>query len=316
MVPLLYLFSHRSETPNVSQSSKKMNSKELGLVLGQQLLGVDDLHYGLWSDDLPLGFSNLAEAQQRYTDQIINALPAAKDGETGQQTRVIDIGCGTGHILAQLLERGFAADGLVPAPKLAEQVRQRLAAHSDKSTRLFESTFEQFPIDERRAYYDAALFSESYQYIPMSASFPILAQIVKPGGLVVICDFFKTEHAGDGRPGDKSFGGGHKMHEFYTELGKHPFSLLEDIDITRQVSPNIKLLDETLMLRLVPAGQTLDRYLRENHPRIWGLIKAVFKMFFGKKIKKQKYKYFTGHRTQAVFERYKTYRLLVLRRDA
>ncbi len=312
MASLLYSPGNRSETPNVSQSNKKMNSKELGLVLGQQLLGVDDLHYGLWTDDLPLGFANLAEAQQRYTDQIINALPRAEGGKT----TVIDIGCGTGHILAQLLDRGFVADGLVPAPKLAEQVRQRLAAHSDKPARLFESTFEQFPIDERRAYYDAALFSESYQYIPMSASFPILAKIVKPGGLVVICDFFKTEHAGDGQPGDKSFGGGHKMQQFYTELGKHPFSLLEDIDITRQVSPNIKLLDETLMLRLVPAGQTLDRYLRENHPRTWRLIKAVFKLFFGKKIEKQKYKYFTGHRTQAVFERYKTYRLLVLRRDA
>lgn len=300
----------------MSQSSKKMNSKELGLVLGQQLLGVDDLHYGLWTDDLPLGFANLAEAQQRYTEQIINALPAAKNGETSQQTRVIDIGCGTGHILAQLLGRGFAADGLVPAPKLAEQVRQRLAAHSDKPARLFESTFEQFPIDERRVYYDAALFSESYQYIPMSASFPILAQIVKPGGLVVICDFFKTEHAGDGQPGDRSFGGGHKMQQFYAELGKHPFSLLEDIDITQQVSPNIKLLDETLMLRLVPAGKTLDRYFRENYPRIWGAIKSVFKLFMGKKLAKQKYKYFTGNRTQKVFERYKTYRLLVLRRDA
>ena len=289
-----------------------MNSKELGLVLGHQLLGVDDLHYGLWTDDLPLGFANLAESQQRYTDQIINALPSAEGGET----KVIDIGCGTGHILVQLLERGFVADGLVPAPKLAEQVRQRLATHKDKPARLFESTFEQFPIDERRAYYDAALFSESYQYIPMSASFPILAQIVKPGGLVEICDFFKTENTGDGQPGDGSFGGGHKIRQFYTELGKHPFSLLEDIDITKQVSPNIKLLDETLMLRLVPAGQTLDRYLRENYPRSWGMIKSIFKLFLGKKIENKKYKYFTGNYTQAVFERYKTYRLLVLRRDA
>ncbi len=67
---------------------------------------------------------------------------------------------------------------------------------------------------------------------------------------------------------------------------------------------------------LIPAGQTLDRYLRENYSRTWGMIKSVFKLFFGKKIEKQKYKYFTGNRTQEVFERYKTYHLLVLRRDA
>jgi SAM-dependent methyltransferase len=300
----------------MGHSTNKMNSKELGLVLGQQLLGVDDLHYGLWEDDLPLGFSNLAIAQQRYTDMIINALPSPENGDSSHQTRVIDIGCGTGHILAQLLDRGFAADGLVPAPKLAEQVRKRLEMHGNTQARLFESTFEQFPIDERRGYYDAALFSESYQYIPMSASFPILAQILKPGGTVVICDFFKTEHAGDGQPGDRSFGGGHKMDQFYRELEKHPFTLVSDEDITHKVSPNIKLLDETLMLRLVPAGQTLNRYLSENYPLTWKTIKGIFKLFFGKKITKQKHKYFTGNRTQAVFERYKTYRLLVLKRNS
>ncbi|MBL1276659.1 MAG: class I SAM-dependent methyltransferase [Ectothiorhodospiraceae bacterium] len=301
---------------STSAKKDKMNSKELGLVLGQQILGVNDLHYGLWEHDIPLSFANVAEAQQRYTDRIIDALPSANGGGTGGGTKVIDIGCGTGHILGQLLDRGFVADGLVPAPKLAEQVRKRLAERSSKPARLFEATFEQFPVDEYREGYDAALFSESYQYIPMAASFPILAKIIKPGGVIVICDFFKTEHAGDGQPGDKSFGGGHKMSTFYEELEKHPFSLVQDEDITHLVSPNIKLLDEALMLKIVPAGKTLNRFLTENYPRTWGIIKAIFKLFLGKKIEKQKYKYFTGNRTQAVFERYKTYRLLVLKRDS
>jgi SAM-dependent methyltransferase len=299
--------------------NKKMGSKELGLVLGQQLLGVDDLHYGLWEDDLTLSLGNLAEAQQRYTDMIVSALPSAEGGNT----HVIDIGCGTGHILAQLIGRGFLADGLVPAPKLAEQVRDRLEKCSTtmdpnsnkRPARLFETTFEQFPMGEHSNYYDAALFSESYQYIPMSASFPILAHIVKPGGMVVICDFFKTEHDGDGQPGDKSFGGGHRMDQFYYELGKHPFTLLRDEDITKKVSPNIKLVDETLTQKLIPAGQTLNRYLTENYPKTYGLIKKTFNLFLGKKLQKQKYKYFSGFRTQAVFERYKTYRLIVLKRD-
>jgi len=32
----------------------------------------------------------------------------------------------------------------------------------------------------------------------MEASFELLQKILKPGGKVVICDFFKTEHHGDG----------------------------------------------------------------------------------------------------------------------
>ncbi len=295
-------------------NNEKMSSRELGLVLAQQLLGVDDLHYGLWDDDLPLTFSNLAEAQQRYTRMILDALPSPEEGGA----RIIDIGCGTGHLLMQLLERGYCADGLVPAPKLAEQVRKRLADHGEpveKSVHLFESTFEQFPVDEYAGYYDTAVFSESFQYIPLSASFPILEQIVRPGGRVVICDFFQTEQTGDGGPGDRSFGGGHRMQAFYTALDQSAFTLLQDLDITRQVSPNIRLLDETLTHKLLPAGQTLNRYLSTNYTTSWRVIRALFRTLFRKKLEKQKYKYFSGHRTQAVFERYKTYRLLVLKRE-
>jgi len=291
--------------------NEKMSSRELGLVLAQQLLGVDDLHYGLWEDDLPLSFSNLAEAQQRYTNRLLEALPAPANGAV----RVIDVGCGTGHLLTQLLERGYCADGLVPASRLAEQVRKRLAKYPDTSATLFEQTLEAFPVDEYSGYYDVALFSESFQYIPMSASFPILECIIRPGGRVVICDFFQTEHSGDGGPGDRSFGGGHRMETFYAALHKYRFSLVSDEDITRQVSPNIRLLDETLMHRLVPAGQTINRYLSTNYARSWRFTRAAFRLLFRKKLEKQKYKYFSGHRTQAVFERYKTYRLLVLERE-
>jgi len=44
----------------------KMSSRELGLVLAQQILDVEDLHYGLWDADLELSLGNMAHAQQRY----------------------------------------------------------------------------------------------------------------------------------------------------------------------------------------------------------------------------------------------------------
>jgi SAM-dependent methyltransferase len=282
-----------------------MHSRELGLVLAQQILGVDDLHYGLWDNDLELKLSNLGQAQQRYTELLIGALPPPQPGPV----RVLDVGCGTGHTLAQMLDRGYQADGVVPSPSLAKLVRQRLLQRPESAARLFECKFEDFPAEQHAQRYDVALFSESFQYINMDASLRILQTILKPGGIVVICDFFKTERHGDKGPGDRSFGGGHKMQEFYRKIAGTRFTLLRDEDITRRVSPNLELLNDLLLNTVKPVGLTLDRYFSSNWPRLSWIARKLLR----KKLEKANYKYFSGHRNRETFERYKTYHLLVYR---
>lgn len=282
---------------------EKMHSRELGLVLAQQILGVDDLHYGLWDDDLELKLTNLGMAQQRYTDYLIAALPSPQPGPV----RVLDIGCGTGHVLGQLLARGYLADGLVPSASLAKLVRTQQAEHSDKQSRLFECRFENLPVDELAQTYDVALFSESFQYISMDASFGLLQKILKPGGKVVICDFFKTEHHGDGGPGDGSFGGGHSMAEFYRKVKESRFELIRDEDITTRVSPNLQLVNDLLRNTIKPVGVTLNKYLSDNYPKLSWIAQKLLR----KKLDRMNYKYFEGHRSKKTFERYKTYHLIV-----
>lgn len=282
-----------------------MHSRELGLVLAQQILGVDDLHYGLWDSDLELKLTNIGIAQQRYTDTLLATLPPAQPGPV----RVLDIGCGTGHILGQLLDRGYSADGVVPAPALAKLVREQMAKRPGNDAHLFECRFEEFPADQRLGQYDVALFSESFQYISMDASFALLQKILKPGGLIVICDFFKTEHHGDRGPGDRSFGGGHKLTDFYAKIKTTRFAPLRDEDITTRVSPNLELLNDFLLNTIQPVGQSLNRYLSSNYPRLSWIARKLLR----KKIDKANYKYFSGHRSKEIFERYKTYHLMVYR---
>lgn len=176
----------------------KMGTRELGLVLGRQLLGIEDLHYGLWDADLPLNLANLAAAQQRYSDMLLAQLPDPAHGNV----RVLDIGCGAGHLLRQMLDRGYQVDGVIPAKDLAKAVRARLVGDTGYQPRVFECKFEDIPLEECRQRYDVALFSESFQYIPLSASLPLLRQILRPGGMLLICDFFKTEAHGDRGPGE------------------------------------------------------------------------------------------------------------------
>ncbi len=279
-----------------------MHSRELGLVLTQQILGVDDLHYGLWDADLELKLSNMGIAQQRYTDFLFAALPAPQPGPV----KILDIGCGTGHMLAQLLTHGYQADGLVPSASLAKLVAKQQAKHKDKESRLFQCRFEDLPVEELAHTYDVALFSESFQYIQMDSVFNLLQKILKPGGKIVICDFFKS-NLKDIDPGDGSFGGGHTLSDFYLKIQESTFELLRDEDITARVSPNLELCNTILQDSVKPVILTLKKYLSDNYPKIYWVIHRLLR----KKIDRINFKYFDGHRNKQTFERCKKYHLIV-----
>jgi len=285
-------------------ATHKMDSRELGLVLGKHLLGVDDLHYGLWEPGLEPALANLAAAQQRYTERLAATLPPLG----GDEVRVLDVGCGTGHILAQLTRRGYRVDGVIPSPSLSRMVHARLAQLPGNKARVFECTFEAFPMAELAGQYDAVLFSESFQYIDLKSALAHCAQLLKPHGRVVICDFFKTAAAGDGQPGDGVIGGGHKLDDFYAALAAAPFEVVGDEDITALVAPNMDIVDELLMQKLKPSGEAIWAYLSDNRRFIAWLLK----FFLRKKLPKVERKYFSGLRTGATFAKYKNYRLVQL----
>jgi SAM-dependent methyltransferase len=287
--------------------TEKMSSRELGLVLARQLLDVEDLHYGLWDADLPLLLSNLGVAQQRYTDMLLDLI--------GRQTAginapcIFDVGCGTGFMLQQLRERGFRVDAVNPSTTLNRLVHKRLRGLGDRDTTLLETGFEAIPDEWLRNQYDLVLFSESFQYIPLTTVFGRLPGLLAANGQVLICDFFKTAAHGQGGAGDRSFGGGHVLQEFYRRVEASAFDIELDVDLTSRVSPNIALLDECLGNRLVPSAEILNNWLLDQYPFRTRLLKWLVR----RQLARLKYKYLSGNRSQAVFEKYKSYRLLLLR---
>lgn len=285
-----------------------MSSRELGLLLAQQLLGVQDLHYGLWESDLELSLANLAEAQRRYSERLFSHLPPARSSEGG--TRLLDVGCGTGHMLLQLLDLGYRVDVVNPSAGLNRLVRERLIERPDHGVQLMACRFQDLPPHWGEGAYDGVLFSESFQYIPLRDSLTGLYRLLRPGGRAVIGDFFRTEAHRGGEEGDRSFGGGQSLQEFYTRVQASPLRLEFDEDITTLTSPNVQLLDEWLRRRVAPAVSTLDTYLAGRRPWLYRLVKAVFR----RRLQRLHYKYLAGHRSREVFERYKSYRLLVLRK--
>jgi len=285
-----------------------MHTHELGLLLAHHLLGADDLHYGWWEGETP-DLATLPLAQARFSRRVLEALPAPSGGAPA---RVLDVGCGTGRILAALHESGYDADGLSPSRRLNAIARERLRAQGVSGQRVHDARFEDFPLPAGEAAYDGVLFAESFQFVDMPVAFARLPALLRPGGWVVIFDVFRADAEGDGHPADGLIRGGRSLRRFRRLLAESPLVLELERDITRQVSPTIDLVDSLLAGRGAPAAEVLAEYLRGRLPFLSRLLGWLYRARLGRLRKRLT----SGLYNRENFERYKTYRQFTLRLPA
>ncbi|WP_084645852.1 class I SAM-dependent methyltransferase [Devosia insulae] len=148
------------------------------------------LHYGLWLAGETPSFPRVRQAQERYVDKLLALLPPAP-------ASILDIGGGTGAMAGRLASLGYTVEMLTPSEVQVGIARETL----DGAATVHLSRLEDFAPGKR---FDVCLFSESYQYIPLAASFAKLGELLAPGGRVVIADCFRSE----GFKGGRAIGGG------------------------------------------------------------------------------------------------------------
>lgn len=269
-----------------------MSTQELGLILGSHVLPSGDLHYGYWKPGLEITWANLAVAQEAYSEFLIGHIPpGAKE--------VLDVGVGTGRFAERLVGRGYRVEGVSPSAALTEIARNRLG----DAVHIYQCPFQELETERR---YDVVIFSESFQYIPPKLSLPLAHKLLKPGGHVIIADFFKTE-----AKGKTPIGGGHRLTRFYPVLSEQPFTVLKDEDITAQTAPTMDLMARLLRDYGQPFYDILGSYFRNNHPWIAGVAGWIFR----KKLEKLKFRLFSNRLDGEAFATFCSYRLLLLRRN-
>ena len=273
-----------------SKVSSKEVGLEIGLVLGRFLFNTEHLHYGYWPKELPIEPSNLKEAQDLHSKLILDAIP------DGVQT-ILDVGSGSGGLAEKMIAAGYQVHCVSPSEYLADQIEENLG----ERVRVFRNTFERLVLDDT---YDLVLFSESFQYVKILKALDQVITSLGMDGHLLICDFFRQP--GTGR---RPLGGGHDWQTFQDKITEFPFQELLNQDITAETAPTMDVLTAFIDEVADPVRTLSARYLNSHYPRI---MRMVY-WYFAKRIAKINRIYFSGSLTSEMFNRMKTYRLLLYR---
>src|SRR5438445_4338312 len=90
----------------------KVDGVNIELFFVSDVLKLKSLHYGYWDEPLAvpgavLGLSDISRAQERYTLNLLQAIPS-------QVKSVLDVGCGLGDNARAMLGRGLQVTALSP----------------------------------------------------------------------------------------------------------------------------------------------------------------------------------------------------------
>ncbi len=254
------------------------------------------LHYGIWEPGERVVVPNVRRAQERYVDRLVALFPPAP-------LKVLDVGGGTGEMAALLKSKGYEVDMLTPSSVQVAEARKKL-----EEERVHHCRFEEFSGKEK---FDVVLFSESFQYVPLSDSLPRLGGLLNEGGRVVIADCFRNDTF---KKGELVPGGGHVFSDFFRAVEENNLVIVEDEDVTESVAPTMEIDQQFYRGFLAPVVKQISEGLAQSRPIVHWFLARAFNVFTSRDARDRLQERFKAdYRSPENFKRVNTYRFLTLR---
>ncbi|KAF0134806.1 MAG: type 11 methyltransferase [Candidatus Saganbacteria bacterium] len=251
------------------------------------------LHFGLWKDGDELNLKNFQAAQERYIEHLISLIP--KNIKT-----ILDVGCGVGGNAAKLKSLGYDVSGICPDPYQEQLFKKNTDA------KFYLSTIEDFNTEDK---YDMILMSESVQYINPDAALIKAQKLLKTGGYLLASDYFKNEEAKN-IPNLPSF----PLSEYKDAIKRNSFSIEKEVEITKNILPTLKYGSQVYYDYIKPTLNCILTTLEVHLKPIHFLVEMFFKFKIGGKSIKQIIKNNIAPLPAETFEKYLTYRALLLKK--
>jgi len=230
------------------------------LDLYTQVFRNDFLHAGYF-DPIPdpeaISFRALREATEAYARLLVARV------SPGQ--KVLDLGCGTGGLLAMLKAAGADPTGLTPNPGHAEHIRK-----AQPGVPVIVGGFEAIDLDRYRGAFDVVICSESFHNVPLEVGVKNVREVLKPGGKWVIIDYYRTRIPAYNRSG-------HPLEKFREVVANTRFRMTEEIDVTDNTTPGLGFMHAWASRVALPTvDYAAGRYL-SKHPVIDYLLGDEYK---------------------------------------
>ena len=202
----------------IKKFSFPLNAYAYLLAMESRVGDVFNLHFG-WFDDAT---EPIAVAQERATQEFLAWLPTTP-------ARILEVGSGVGTTLSLLIERGHDACGITPDGSQIDFMRDRYG----KDFPVQQLRFEDFDMPEKK--FDAILFQESGQYIPLEPLFSRAAMLLRPGGRLIMCDEVML---GEAEAGESL----HSIKQLKSVAAEHGFVQGEERDQSARAAPTMDLI--------------------------------------------------------------------------